>query len=384
MFSMDKSKLFSLLVFSLTLILIIPGCGGSGGNGGGGGNGTGKILSVKVTPAEVTLAPGGTQKFEATLSTSGTISTAVTWSVVPENGGTIDENGLYTAPPDPGEYYVKATSVADQTKSAQAKVTVVDSGTGEILSVKVTPKTVTLLPGGTQQFEASVSATGTISTAVIWSVITPNGGTIDQTGFYRAPLVAGEYYIKATSVADPTKSDQAKVIVAGAGGGMKQYKGEIFINNTGTGTVNETRITIKQQASLKVTIPEVDPEAERPLELVLQVDEVTASIDDFQGNDNGWLTIKGSVSSAKMDWYILLIIKEDTYDLWVGAHTIPCQYTNSDGFTMEESYQFMGKYITDYELPADPSRLTGSISEKMTVGYPFVTQEVTWDLETSL
>lgn len=376
MLSMDKSKLFSLLVFSLTLILIIPGCGGSGGNG------TGKILSVTVTPAEVTLAPGGTQKFEATVSTSGSISTAVTWSVVPENGGTIDQTGLYKAPSDPGEYYVKATSVADQTKSAQAKVIVDDSGTGEILSVTVTPEEVTLLPGGTQQFEASVSATGTISTAVIWSVITPDGGTIDQTGFYRAPLAAGEYYIKATSVADPSKSDQAKVTVAG--GGMKQYKGEIFINNTGTGTVNENRITIKQQASLKVTIPEVDPKAERPINLVLQVDEVTASIDDFQGNDHGWVTTKGSVSSAKMDWYILLIIKEDTYDLWVGSHTIPCQITNSDGFTMEGDWQFMGKYITDYELPVDPSRLTGSISEKMTVGFPFVTQEVTWDLETSL
>lgn len=127
----------------------------------------------------------------------------------------------------------------------------------------------------------------------------------------------------------------------------------------------------------------MDPKAERPLNLVLQVDEVTASIDDYHALDDDWWTIKGSVSSAKMDWYILLVLKDDTYDLWVGSEVISCEWTFNDGRIMQLNEQFWGKYVTNYKLPADPSRLTGSISEKMK--YPtFITQEVTWDLETSL
>jgi len=257
------------------------------------------------------------------------------------------------------------------------------NGNGTILKVTVAPKVVALMPEGTVQFDATVTKTGSISTDVTWSVITPNGGTIDpDTGFYQAPDDPGVYYIKATSVADPAKSDQAKVIVGG--GGAKQYKGEIFIKNTGTGTApNGEIITINQQASFKVTIPEVDPEAEKPLVLILHVDEVTASIEDSHALDDDSWTIEGSVSSAKMDWYIRLEIKEDTYDLWVGTNLVPCLWTFDDGSTNQMDGQFMGKYIANYELPVDPSRLTGSISEKMYY-YTFVDQEVTWDLETSL
>ena len=73
----------------------------------------------------VTVAPGGTQQFTATVA--GTSNTQVAWSVEEGTaGGGISSSGLYTAPgTGGGTYHVVATSVADTTKSAVATVTVV-------------------------------------------------------------------------------------------------------------------------------------------------------------------------------------------------------------------------------------------------------------------
>jgi hypothetical protein len=95
-------------------------------------------VSISIAPAYVFVAPAGqpgsTQQF--TTAVSGTSNGAVTWGVtsaVPGQGcsgsacGTIDNNGLYTAPanaPSPNAIAVTATSQADPTKSATATVAV--------------------------------------------------------------------------------------------------------------------------------------------------------------------------------------------------------------------------------------------------------------------
>ena len=76
-------------------------------------------IAVSVSPASVTLLPAGTQAFTATVT--GTSNTGVTWSAT---GGTITNSGFYTAPAAVGSYKVTATSVADNTKSGFATVTV--------------------------------------------------------------------------------------------------------------------------------------------------------------------------------------------------------------------------------------------------------------------
>ncbi len=78
-------------------------------------------VTVTVTPATVTVAPSKTQQFTAAVT--GTNKT-VTWTVS-SGGGTIDTNGLYTAPAAAGgPYTVTATSAADKTKTGTATVTV--------------------------------------------------------------------------------------------------------------------------------------------------------------------------------------------------------------------------------------------------------------------
>jgi len=89
--------------------------------------------------------------------------------------------------------------------------------------------TVTVVPAGARvpvgaqvPFAAVVTAPATASTAVSWSIQegTPAGGTFTPTATgitYTAPAVTGTFHVVATSVAAPTVSDSARVIVEVAG-----------------------------------------------------------------------------------------------------------------------------------------------------------------------
>lgn len=78
---------------------------------------------VTVSPSVTQVQPGATRQFTATVT--GTTNTAVTWTT---NAGTISSSGVLTATMTPGEYFVKATSVADSTAFTFATVTVSSSG----------------------------------------------------------------------------------------------------------------------------------------------------------------------------------------------------------------------------------------------------------------
>ena len=81
-----------------------------------------------------------------------------------------------------------------------------------LISVTVTPNSVTVLRDATQAFTAKV--TGTTNTAVTWSVEESSGGTIDSAGLYTPPQNgAGTFYVMATSQANPAASGAAAVTV---------------------------------------------------------------------------------------------------------------------------------------------------------------------------
>ncbi|WP_156912212.1 hypothetical protein [Citrifermentans bremense] len=87
---------------------------------------------------------------------------------------------------------------------------IVTPGTAPTSSaIAVSPSTIRLQVGGAQQFTASVPVT--------WSVITANGGSISSTGLYKAPSSAGIFMVKATSIADPTKSTTVMIQVGNTG-----------------------------------------------------------------------------------------------------------------------------------------------------------------------
>ncbi len=170
-------------------------------------------ISVTVSPSTASVQAGGTQPFTATVTNNS--NTAVTWSLSP-NLGSITTAGVYTAPASVASNQtvtVTATSVADPTKSANSTLTVTPLTVG----VSVSPGTAALTAGsGTVPFAATV--TNAANTSVTWS-ISPNTGAISTTGVYTPPAsVSGitSVTVRATSVADTTKSATASVTVSPA------------------------------------------------------------------------------------------------------------------------------------------------------------------------
>ena len=111
-------------------------------------------VAVTITPASGTVDACRTLAFTATVS--GSSNGAVTWAVQEgAAGGTISSDGTYTAPSIAGTYHVVAASQAVPSSITTATVTVAD----RILGVTVSPTTVTLAPGATAQFTATVTTT---------------------------------------------------------------------------------------------------------------------------------------------------------------------------------------------------------------------------------
>ncbi len=207
-----------LLAFSL---LLLSACGG-----GGGSNFT-PVITVTLSPTQATVPVGQTQPFKATVS--NTSNTGVTWRVNGASGGnssvgTIDTNGVYTAPaavPSPATVTVTAVANADDTKSASATVTITG---GSPVSVSVVPANVSVTVGHSQTFLAMVNNTS--DTSVTWQVNGVTGGaaatgTIDANGVYTAPATVpspATVTVTAISNADPSKSASAAVTIATSAG----------------------------------------------------------------------------------------------------------------------------------------------------------------------
>ncbi|HUO59804.1 MAG TPA: hypothetical protein VMU24_03985, partial [Candidatus Acidoferrales bacterium] len=175
-------------------------------------------VTVTVNPSVETVSPGSQQVFTATVS--GTSNKAVYWytsgpGCFGDNCGSVDSNGVYTAPasiPAPPTVNVIAALQSDFSKSGAAQVTIAPS-----VGVTVVPANVQLLIGNQQQFTAQV--TGTSNSIVQWSVSGPGCsgaacGTITSGGLYTAPATAptpATVTISATSAADSSKTGGAAV-----------------------------------------------------------------------------------------------------------------------------------------------------------------------------
>lgn len=108
------------LLLVLLLLIVGTGCGSGGGNSPAPAPG----VTVSINPPATNLLVRTTAKFTATVS--GASDSSVTFSVMQTNGGNVLNTGEYLAPITPGTYTVRATSVADSTKFADATVTVRD------------------------------------------------------------------------------------------------------------------------------------------------------------------------------------------------------------------------------------------------------------------
>jgi Putative Ig domain len=184
-------------------------------NNGGGGGGGGGSVQVSVSPTSATLFSKGKQQFTATVS--GTSDTAVTWSAT---AGSVDTNGLYTAPTVSSQTSatVTATSSADSTKSASAAVTI--NPVAQTLQI-----TTGSLPQGQQGdvYSGDFSATGGTS-PYSWSVsggTVPPGTSMNANGdFGGTPTATGtfNFTVTVTDATDKTATGNFSVVVVSSSG----------------------------------------------------------------------------------------------------------------------------------------------------------------------
>lgn len=214
----------------LILLTVLIGAGvflsGCGGGSAAPAPPSSPAVTVAITPSSTMINQGATQTFTA--SVAGTTNTVVTWSVQEgPSGGTITNAGGYTAPSAAGTFHVVATSQADSTARATATISVPS------VSVAVAPQTSVVTLSGAQSFAATV--TGTINTAVAWSIQEgAAGGMIDASGDYTAPGSLGTFHVLATSAADASAMGIATVTVVQSSfvptGGMETPR----VNHTAT------------------------------------------------------------------------------------------------------------------------------------------------------
>jgi len=174
---------------------------------------------VSVAPTSATVVQGRQQTFTATVT--NTSNQQVNWSVdgIPNGSaavGTITSAGVYTAPNSAAMHTITATSQQDATASASAAVTVVAQ-----VTVAIAPTSVTLNPGQSKSFTATVN--NATDPSVVWSVDGILGGNsavgaVTSGGVYTAPGAAGAHVVTATSVADSSQSASAQVNVTATAG----------------------------------------------------------------------------------------------------------------------------------------------------------------------
>lgn len=212
-------------------------------------------VSIAITPTTASLISGESMQLSATVL--GTTNQAVTWSVNGYDGGssavgTITGEGgsvTYLSPAArSGTFTIQVTSDEDPTKSASCPVTVVAV---PVVSVGLTPGSVTMVVNGSQDFTASVA--GLTDTSTVWKVdgVTDGDvttGTITGTGLtreYTAPATDGVHLIVVSSAVDTSKSASAQVTVEEAEvvGPTSFYGfGSLATGGAGNATVHVTNL----------------------------------------------------------------------------------------------------------------------------------------------
>jgi len=203
-------------------------------------------VGVSVTPAAVSLTGGTAQQFAAQVT--GSTNKSVIWSMS-AGPGSLSTAGLYTAPASitaASSITVKATSVADPTKFATAVVNL--TSPQSIITVAISPASVSLTAGKTQLYQATVN--GTNNKGLTWS-ISPAIGTISASGTYTAPsslAASASVTVTATSVADPTRKATALINLNLAPGVIKVSPASISVKTLKTFQFTSTTLGLANPA----------------------------------------------------------------------------------------------------------------------------------------
>jgi len=179
----------------------------------------GSLKQLVLLPGIATVAPSGQIQFSNYGLTANGDSVAVspTYSAT---GGSISSSGMFTAGQTAGTFRVIATTVTNKSGNIVSDTSPITiSGTAPTLAQLVlTPATVTLNPGATQQFATYGTMSNGDSVAVTVGY-NATGGAITSAGLYTAGQTAGTFRVIATE-SGGSLADTSSVTVAVSSGGM--------------------------------------------------------------------------------------------------------------------------------------------------------------------
>jgi len=118
-----------------------------------------KCVAVQISPANPSVAPGGTVQFSATVT--NTSNTAVTWSAMPAQ---ISSNGLFTAPSNTAAKTISVTASSLAQTGALSTTTVTISSSTFAITTSSVPFAVQAQP-----YSQPLTATGG-QTPYQWSI----------------------------------------------------------------------------------------------------------------------------------------------------------------------------------------------------------------------
>jgi hypothetical protein len=210
------SRLYLEIIGALTLVLVVTlittSCGTIAQANGNSGNSL--IISGPLPPGAVH------QPYNAVLAVGGGSSPyhfSVSSGALPPGLSLNTTTGSFTGQPSESGLYAFEVEVSDSpgpdhgSREFMVPIGGSGGGGGGGITVGVSPASVTVGSGGSQQFTATVS--GTPDTAVTW---TASAGSVNSHGYYIAPVVqkTTQATVTATSQADSTKSASSAVTIS--------------------------------------------------------------------------------------------------------------------------------------------------------------------------
>lgn len=186
-------------------IWILTACGG-GGNDGPVDPPPPSVRGVSVTPASLTLRVGETQALSALVDAINGAGTSVTWSSESPSLASVSSSGLVTAVAT-GTAVVRATSVADPSKSGSATITVQPAR-----NITIDPGTLSIGTGQSIRLTATVQIDPGLPTSVTWRSVSSAIATVSTNGTVTG-VAQGTTQIHAISTADTTLRGTAVVNV---------------------------------------------------------------------------------------------------------------------------------------------------------------------------
>lgn len=174
------------------------------------------VSAFTVSPQTDILGSGQSRQFSATLTwnDAGVHPTNISWVSA---GGTITQNGLYTAGTVAGTFLVIATCGCGAADTASVTIPASAAPPVTLSQLVLSPPTVQLDPGAAQIFTvAGVWSDGATSQPGV--VFTATGGSISSAGAYIAGNAPGTYNVIATQAGGGKADTSIVTIVAGPPG----------------------------------------------------------------------------------------------------------------------------------------------------------------------